>query len=787
MTHANDGIKSGACINRASILGIMSANLINTAKRFISLWRLVVVFFAFSSLAFSILHTENALPLLPNSISSPQISVEAFSENESIQPGSTFLVATRFLIPPDWHLYWVNPASTGVAPQINWKLPAGWTASDMRFPVPSRIELLGTVIYGYSNECILLQAITAPMSLMMNDIYTLEADVAYVACGTSCIPGKATVTVSVKAAPNNVEDAATRPLFQKARSLIAKTIQARVVAKNGGIEIQIPSINVPNAPLNTSDIEGVLFFPERQGVFPASFIPEWKLSDNGRKLFVTLPTKDTKDALGIVQVQFKKNAGAKDLAVQIRPNGFSKKGSLEAVKNWYHSEIVSIQGIFTYEFLLILVSAFFGGLLLNVMPCVLPVVSLKILHFMKLAAKEKKEDGKVSRSTTFKHGFAFSAGVVVCFWVLAGAIFALQAFGKTVGWGFQLQEPFFVAALIVILFVLSLSLFGLFEFGTKISSIAAELDEVAKAGSPMEQEHFSATSSFFSGMLATFVASPCTGPLLGSAIGFAATLSPTYAFFVFTTLGVGMASPYFLISLFPGLLQIVPKPGRWMVTFKQLMGFLLLATILWLIWVLNAETQDLSMLSLLSAFFMITFGFWIYGTWGGFERKNAVRGIAKLFAFVVVVSGIAFFMNDVGQARGKPARKTEESHVKDLPPGTAWESFSIDRFHELRQKGQPVYIEFTAKWCLICQTNAVVLETRSVKEAFIKYGVVKMEADWTQRDEVITQFIRGLGRNGVPIHALYPRGDAAQPEMLPELLTQESIIEALKQSQQNVH
>lgn len=459
----------------------------------------------------------------------------------------------------------------------------------------------------------------------------------------------------------------------------------------------------------------------------------------------------------------------KKLTTRVR---FSQK-----LTNWFSERLDRLRDALGSEFAYILVLAFIGGMLLNIMPCVLPVISLKVLHFMRMQGQ--------SRGTTFKHGLAFSFGVLFSFWVLAGAIFVLQSFGKTVGWGFQLQEPFFVAGLVVVLFILALSLFGVFEFGTKIASIAAELDEVAKVGSPLASELPTAASSFFSGVLATFVASPCTGPLLGSAIGFTAMLHPVYAFMVFTSLGIGMAFPYLVLSLFPGLIKILPKPGRWMVTFKQLMGFFMLATVLWLIWVLQAETNGLSLVYIFSSFFLMAFGFWIYGTWAGFERKNFTRAIAKVISFFVVVSGIFLLFVEVKKAKTALPTTIELQQTVSTVPGKEWEPYSQKRLDELRQEHIPVFLDVTAKWCLTCQTNALVLESEAVRKAFIQYGVVKMMADWTQNDEEITMMLRSLGRNGVPVYALYGKNPEEAPTILPELITQDMVIDALKGLEKN--
>jgi len=712
-------------------------------------------------------------PILLHADATPDIKVAVVSEQAQIRPGTTFWTAVSFSLPPEWHLYWLNPGSNGAPPKVSVTAPPGWVVGDILFPAPSRLEAFGSIFYGYSNECVLLLSITPPSTLKIGESASLTFDIAWIACGTSCVPGKATATLDLKVHTAALENSSAKALFADARLRLPQIRSQLVVETKGAItEIQIPSQNGP-----FQNVSGVTFFPEKQGTFDPTFRPKWRLSKSGRRLVVELPTKLQQDAAGVVRFSYVKAGEIKNVAIQVPRKPPEGQRVVDKMRQMYEQQLSTIQGLFTLEFASILLLAFLGGIVLNIMPCVLPVVSLKVLHFIKMAGQ--------GRRTTFKHGALFSLGIISCFWLLAGATFVLQSFGKTVGWGFQLQEPLFVACLIILLFILSLSLFGLFEFGTKIASIAAELDEVAKAGSPAQLDLPSSLSSFFSGVLATFVASPCTGPLLGTAIGFTATLSPLYAFFVFTSLGVGMAFPYLLLSLFPTLLKVIPRPGRWMVTFKQLMGFFMLATVLWLVWVLAAETQNISMISLFSSFFFIAFGLWIYGTWGGFDRKSTTRALAKFFALVVVVFGISTLLVEVYASRSRPSDKLQEKLTSDLPRGTEWEPFSLARLDQLQQKGVPVFVEFSAKWCLICRANALVLDSKSVKEAFVKYGVVKMYADWTQMDDEITQVIRSLGRNGVPVHALYSGEQGSAPELFPELVTQDMIINALKATQES--
>ncbi len=378
-------------------------------------------------------------------------------------------------------------------------------------------------------------------------------------------------------------------------------------------------------------------------------------------------------------------------------------------------------------------------MILNLMPCVLPVMSFKVMSFVKMARQ--------SRSLTLKHGLMFAFGVILSFWVLASAMLMLRAYGQAVGWGFQLQEPLFVVILASLLFIFSLSLFGVFEWGMVFASWAGqtEAEKVPKA------EGY--TGSFLIGILATAVATPCTGPFLGSAVGFAVTLPVFQALLIFTTLGLGMCFPYLLLAAFPSCLRFLPKPGAWMETFKQLMGFGLLATVLWLLWVFSAQTDTFSLICLLTGFLFFSIGCWIYGR--GCSPVSSREDARAGFCFCVLVCGggmPCYFIS-----ASCMVQKAKLCQNGDLWEG--WEKFSPERVAQLRSEGKPVLIDFTAKWCLICQANHLVLSSDEVEKSLADAGVVRLKADWTKNDPVITQALSKFGRNSVPLYVLYGPDD----------------------------
>jgi len=402
-------------------------------------------------------------------------------------------------------------------------------------------------------------------------------------------------------------------------------------------------------------------------------------------------------------------------------------------------------------------------MILNLMPCVLPVMSFKVMSFVKMAGQ--------SRSLTLKHGIMFSVGVLLSFWALATVMLVLRAYGQAVGWGFQLQEPLFVVILASLLFIFALNLFGLFEWGTFFASWAGQT-QAEKA-----QQTTGYTGSFLNGVLATAVATPCTGPFLGSAVGFAVTLPAWKSLLIFSSLGLGMSFPYLLLAAFPSFLRFMPKPGAWMEVFKQLMGFLLLATVLWLMWVFSAQTNAFSLICLLAGFLCFAIGAWIYGRGCTPVTPKKKQVLALAFVVLFVFAGVKAILFPHAAWDGEGSSSISSTAGNEW---AGWEDFSPERLAELRLEGKPVLIDFTAKWCLICQANHMVLASDKVKTQLDKAGVVKMRADWTRSDPVITEHLSRYGRNSVPLYLLFGPNGNEEPLILPQVLTADIVTDHLK-------
>ncbi len=396
--------------------------------------------------------------------------------------------------------------------------------------------------------------------------------------------------------------------------------------------------------------------------------------------------------------------------------------------------------------------AFLGGLILNLMPCVLPVLSLKIMGFIQQAGEDK--------SKTRKHGLAFTLGVVLSFLVLAGFLIALRAGGEYLGWGFQLQSPAFVVILCVILFLFGLSLFGVFEIGTSLTSSENYIKSTGYTG------------SFLSGVLATIVATPCTAPFMGTALGFAISQPAYVSLLVFAFLGLGMALPYVVLTNIPKLLKFVPKPGAWMESFKQFMGFLLMATVLWLIWVLSLQTGAEGVLFLLTSLIIASTGGWIYGRWGNIAKAVKVRRPAQLISILFIIGALYFSLVNIEAKTNSLAAEINQGKIH-------WEAYSPEKVEEAVKEGKPVFVDFTAAWCLSCQVNEkVAFGSKEVQQEFVDKNILALKGDWTNNDPEITKALANFGRNSVPLYVIYSKDK--EPELLPEILTPGIVLDALK-------
>lgn len=703
-----------------------------------------------------------------NAIDQPNIQVSLLNEENSIQAERPFWVAIRLNLTETWHTYWKNPGDAGMATSVEWDLPKGFSASQVFWPTPERFVVDSIVGYGYQGEVLLLSQIT-PSQLLNSESADIKANVRWLICSDSfCVPGNSEISVQIPLSNNPPEpNKQWADLFKLTRSQLPQKQQNLQAYRNNDlIELKLQLPNFEKTSLTH-------FYPEDQGVvgYDTEIIltPSHELSGNYTIALRTSPSFQEKTLKGVLVVlngqDPSKIIHSIEVDTTIIDTGHGNELiSMREQPNFKENDQLSqfpAHSDFSGGLGMALLLAFAGGMILNLMPCVLPVVSIKILSFVKMAGQ--------SRTLTLKHGAMFCFGVLVSFWVLAGILLVFRAYGQEVGWGFQLQEPLFVAVLAAILLIFGLSLFGVFEIGTAVTNWAGQAQGYSKEG---------LTTSFLSGVLATAVATPCTGPFLGSAIGFAVTVSNFQAMLIFTLLGLGMASPYMVFAIYPNLLRFLPRPGAWMETFKQLMGFLMLATVLWLLWVFGAQMGSLGISLLLGALFCFSIGCWVYGKWGSPVNSSLSRSISLTVALICCLAG-GYVLTTATQpwVAALDAAHSEGSHHTSQI--TDWEEFSIERLNELKLKGTPVLIDFTAKWCLICQANHIVLSSQAVEAKLAELGVVKMKADWTKNNPIITTELRKHGRNGVPLYLLYGSTSTESPVILPQVLTPDIVLQHL--------
>jgi thiol:disulfide interchange protein DsbD len=680
------------------------------------------------------------------------VTAELISENETIRGGESFWVALRLEMEEHWHTYWKNPGDSGLATTIEWDLPEGFSAGSTVWPTPRKIELPPFMTYGYEGEVLLLARVTAPAVLEEGREITLKARVDWLACKEYCIPGEANLSVMLRATDEEkVIDARWTESFAQGRlNLPVENVGWPVEISRVDEKISL-SISLPEGA-NVNE-EVVYFFAEEAGVVePAA--PQ-KVSFDGEKHLQVLltPLEDLEEPVSSLKGVLFSSEGFGEgipLTAVVLSAEMGAEGSMTAAQNGSLETSGSDTSIW-----LAMALALVAGLILNLMPCVFPVLSIKILSFVQQSGED--------HSKVVKHGVVFALGVLVSFWVLAGLLIFLRSQGEALGWGFQMQSPSFVMVIGGLLFVLALSLLGVFEIGGSLISLAGKTKGEGYSG------------SFFTGILATIVATPCTAPFMGTAITYALNSPFSVVMLVFSALGIGMAAPYMILSIFPSLLRLLPKPGAWMETFKQVMAFPLMATLIWLIWVLGHQIGVDGIFRFLIALLALAIASWVMGRWNVPVKKTWVRKLAKVAAFLFIV--LAFWL-------GKEASAFQNNEVTSVSGvdshGIQWEVYSDEKLIELRNDGKPVFIDFTAAWCLTCKANELaVFSSSEVRERFKELGFTMLKADWTRRNPEITEALARYGRTGVPLYVIYGSGSKGDPVILPQILTPGIVLEEL--------
>ncbi|MEM1127470.1 MAG: thioredoxin family protein [Bacteroidota bacterium] len=684
---------------------------------------------------------------------SPYSAATLVSEGASIQPGVPFTLALRLDMDPHWHSYWENPGDSGQPTSLTWALPEGFTAAPFQWPYPKRIDLGPLTTYAYEDVVHLLVEVTPPADLAPGTSVELAGEAVWLICEEVCLPAREAVALTLPVRTEAPAPSPSAPALAEARADLPTTVSDWTVrATRNGRTFALYATSASGRQL---DPEGLQFFAATRSTIDHA-APQ-PVTREGNAYLVALqesdyaasPAERLRGTLVAPAGETWDDAGRyRALAVDV-PVEDAQAAGLEAAGGADASGPPSL--VWT------LLLAFAGGLILNLMPCVFPILSIKILSFAG-------QQG-ASAATLRRHGGVFGAGVIVSFWVLAGLLLALRAGGDQIGWGFQLQSPPFIALMALLFFGLGLSLLGVFEIGLGLMQKAGQLERTAQQGEA------SLTGSFFSGVLATVVATPCTAPFMGAALGVALTMPAWQSLVVFTALGAGMAAPYVLLSMAPRLIDRLPRPGPWMETLKQGLAFPMFATTVWLVWVFGQQAGIDGVAFLLLACLVLGVAGWTLGRWNPVRTGGRVL-VPRTAAAVGLVGAVALGLMG---AQASPATSMASASAG----ADVWQPWSQERVEALRAEGRPVFIDFTAAWCLTCQVNKrTTLRTETIQDAFADRNVALLEADWTNEDPAITTALESFGRSGVPLYVLYP-GDGSDPVLLPEILTTSIVLNAL--------
>jgi thiol:disulfide interchange protein/DsbC/DsbD-like thiol-disulfide interchange protein len=679
----------------------------------------------------------------PKSLVKPSL----VADTTAIEPGKPFTVGLLLKMAPHWHTYWQYPGDSGMPTRIDWQLPSGFLADPIQWPIPKKsVEPGDLVTYGYDDEVMLLVKITPPKQLGEREI-TLSGHASWLVCEKICIPGDGGVSLTLPIGKSGRP--ANGELFEKYRAQLPK---------NGNPPFDFKWSTEPNrAVLELRGIGAdrkVDFFP----MPPPSLIVEHpqiaRESDGAVKITVPISTGPADQLTGLVMIgdgdaregwPVPSASGASAAAAATGP---SPAAPVTAQSPSLNPQLSTLNPPTTLNLLRYLLFGFIGGFLLNLMPCVLPVISLKIFGFIKQAGEEPRK--------IFRLGLAFVAGIFAWFLALATLMIAFKLAGRELTWAFQFQNSYFLVGMCAIVLVFALNLFGVFEIVLPSAAGSKALDLSQREGY---------AGAFFHGVFATLLATPCTAPFLGSALGFALAQSPLIIFIMFAAVASGMSLPYFALTAQPAWMRYLPKPGTWMVRLKQFMGFLLFGTVIWLLGVLG-DQRGVDAIVWTSCFLLaLGLACWIKGQFAGFDASPAARTWAMLAIVAIVAASGAYFIGH----QFPPAKKPEQTFSQVLQNALG--------------QGRTVFVDFTASWCVNCKTNErLVLGTAPVQDAFKKDDVIFLKADWSNGDPDITALLRKFGKAGVPAYVIFPAGKADEPIVLPEILTQQIVFDGLAEA-----
>ncbi|MGD9966726.1 MAG: protein-disulfide reductase DsbD family protein [Hyphomonadaceae bacterium] len=699
-------------------------------------------FIALAALVMGFLAAPAAAQPLPGP---RQVDVGLHSARAAVAPGETFHVVLRQTINDGWHTYWRNPGDSGEATTLTWRLPPGWRAGEIQWPAPEGIPFAMLVNYGYEGEVLFPLELTVPESAQTGSNVTLNADAYWLVCSDICIPENATLSLTLPVEARGRDDSQWAPRVAEAVANLPRPRDGVTAAITAGSPARL-SVALPNA----QNLRNPRFFPFEREVMAAaaaqaphvgpgglSFSLSPGVADNlGRAELPGVVVYEVQEAGAWVRrgVEISATPGEPIAATSDAPAAISADYALADLEAAGRSVAPGAADMTGAALLVAIALAFLGGLVLNVMPCVLPVLSVKALSFA----------GGVHAGDARRHGVFYLAGVMATFLLLAGVLIGLRSAGEAVGWGFQLQSPWVTSALALLFFVIGLNLIGVFEIGGRAQNLGAGL--AASGGD---------AGAFFTGALAVIAATPCTAPFMATAIGAALTQSALTTLLVFAALGFGFALPLTLLHFAPGLQRLIPKPGAWMERARNVLAFPMFGAAVWLAWVLTEQAGSDGTVALLALFVTVTF-LLVSMRWG---RVWLAIGVLQL-----VITGAFIWRPLVG---------IEKQEVLVSEP------WSAARVTELQNEGRGVFVNFTAAWCVTCKVNeAATLSRPRVAQALAEANVAYLVADWTNRDEEIGRELASHGRAGVPLYVFYP-ADGGEAQVLPQVLSEALVLQTL--------
>ncbi len=667
------------------------------------------------------------------------VHTRLMSEVQAIEPGQPFWVAFEQAIKPEWHTYWKNPGDSGFATTLTWDLPDGFEAEPMIWPTPERIPFGPLLNYGYSEGVVFPVKITPPATLPSGDV-TLSVKGQWLVCRDICIPEEETLTLTLPVANE------ARPIipdadgyFKQVREKLPQPVQwaAKFKEQDGKFVIDLDAGSQNQALLSASS---VALFPEEWGLYKA--VPEVVFSQLDQSQIRFLIERGDRNLSEVENAYFVLSfVDAQGEKKSYRFTATKEVGVIASSDPVVSSVAQSESKENSITLVAALILALLGGLVLNLMPCVFPVLSLKALSLANQADKE--------RAYIRAGGLMYTLGVLLSFALIAGVMIALKAGGDTIGWGFQLQNPLMVGGLAVLLFVIGLNLSGLFEFkGLSFGGKALQGNSLL--------------SSFLTGVLATLVATPCTAPFMGAAMGYALIQPSIIALLIFLTLGFGLAFPYLLLCFVPGFQKILPRPGAWMETAKQFLAFPMYGSTIWLVWVLSQQAGPHGVAAILTIMLLAAFAIWVFAK--GYS--------GKIFALMAVILAIFSFLSLKSENQNIEAKETQGV-------------YSEQALQDALAGDQGVFVNMTASWCITCKINErVAIKTQSIQTLFADQKIVYLVGDWTNRNPEITKFLNSHGRNGVPLYLYYaPKKDGQnsrpEPVVLPQILTPSTIEDVI--------